>query len=55
MLKDIIAVIDKMEKTELKSLKFNLYNDIYNKFIVLLLLLMFLKIFLENIYLRKLT
>jgi len=55
MLKDIIAVIDKMEKTELKSLKFNLYNDIYNKFIILLLLLMFLKIFLENIYLRKLT
>jgi len=55
MLKNIIAQIDEMEKTDIKSLKFNLYQDIFYKFIMLLFIMIMLKIFLENIFLRKLT
>ncbi|MDD5020878.1 MAG: VWA domain-containing protein [Endomicrobiaceae bacterium] len=55
MLGKIIAQIDEMEKTDMKSLKFNLYQDIFYKFIMLLFIMIMVKILLENIFLRKLT
>lgn len=54
MLKSIIDQIDEMEKTDIKSLKFNLYQDIFYKFIMLLFIMIMFKMFLENIFLRKL-
>lgn len=54
MLKNIIDQIDEMEKTDIRTLKFNLYQDVFGKFIILLFILILLKIFLENIFLRKL-
>jgi Ca-activated chloride channel family protein len=55
MLKNIIDRIDSLEKTDIKSLKFSLYKDLFDKIIMLLLLLILVKIFFENVYLRKLT
>lgn len=54
MLKNIIDQIDEMEKTDIKSLKFNLYQDVFYKFIMLLFIMIMFKMFLENIFLRKL-
>ena len=54
MLQDVISTIDQLERTDIKALKFNLYHDIFDKLIILLLVLIIMKIFLENIYLRKL-
>ncbi len=54
MLQEVISTIDQLERTDIKALKFNLYHDIFDKLIILLLVLIILKIFLENFYLRKL-
>lgn len=54
MLHNIIKQIDKMEKTDLSSIKFDSYYSIHNIFIWLILVLMLLNIFLENIIFRKL-
>ncbi len=55
MLKSIIEQIDSLEKTKLNSLEFTSYEEYYDKFIWVILLLLILKILLENIFLRKLT
>ncbi len=55
MLKNIIFQIDKMEKTEISSIKFASYSEIFDKFILLIFILMLVNIFFENILFRKLT
>ena len=55
MLKNIIFQIDKMEKTEISSIKFTNYSGIFDKFILLIFILMLINIFFENILFRKLT
>lgn len=54
MLQNIINQIDKMEKTEIKSIKFDSYYDIYHIFVWIIFALMLLNIFLDNILFRKL-
>lgn len=54
MLQDIIKQIDKMEKTEISSIKFDSYYDIYHIFVWIIFALILLNIFLENILFRKL-
>jgi len=55
MLESIIKEIDKLEKTEIQSLNFTSYEEIFDKFVWCLLCLLLLKILLENVFLRKLT
>lgn len=55
MLEDIIKQIDKMEKTKISSINFTSYYEIYDKFVILILILLVLNLFLENILFRKLT
>lgn len=55
MLESIIKEIDKLEKTEVQSLNFTSYEEVFDKFIWCLLCLLILKILLENVFLRKLT
>ncbi|MFA7073577.1 MAG: VWA domain-containing protein [Endomicrobiaceae bacterium] len=55
MLESIIKEIDKLEKTEVQSLNFTSYEEVFDKFILCLLCLLILKILLENVFLRKLT
>ena len=55
MLKNIIFQIDKMEKAEISSIKFTSYSEIFDKFILLIFILMLVNIFFENILFRKLT
>lgn len=54
MLQDIIEQIDKMEKTEISSIQFDSYNEIYNIFVWILFVLMLISVFLDNIMFRKL-
>jgi len=55
MLINIIKEIDKLEKTEIQSLNFTSYEEVFDKFVWCLLCLLLLKILLENVFLRKLT
>ncbi len=55
MLEDIIKQIDKMEKTEIASINFTSYYEIYDKVVIVMLILLILNLFLENILFRKLT
>lgn len=55
MLESIIKEIDQLEKTEIQSLNFTSYEEIFDKFVWCLLCLLLLKILLENVFLRKLT
>lgn len=55
MLKDIIAQIDKIEKTEISSIQFTSYSEIFDKFVIVIFILMLMSVFLENIFFRKLT
>ena len=55
MLKDIIKYIDKLEKTDIKSIKFDSYYEIYTIFVWAILFLILLNIFLKNILFRKLV
>jgi Ca-activated chloride channel family protein len=55
MLINIIKEIDKLEKTEIQSLNFTSYEEVFDKFVWCLLCLLLLKILLENVFLRKFT
>jgi len=55
MLKDIITEIDNLEKSDVNSLQFTSYEEWYDKMVWAILILLLLKIILENIFLRKLT
>lgn len=54
MLENIIKQIDKIEKTDVSSIKFDSYLDIYNIFVWIILFLILLNISLKNILFRKL-
>ena len=54
MLQDVIKQIDKMEKTDINSITFDSYHEIYNIFVVIILLLILLNIFLKNIFFKEL-
>lgn len=55
MLEDIIKQIDKIEKTKVSSINFTSYYEIYDKVVILMLILLLLNLFLENFLFRKLT
>ena len=55
MLQNIIKQIDKIEKTDINSIKFDSYHEIYDIFVWIILFLMLLNIFLKNIMFRKLV
>ncbi|MBR3627301.1 MAG: VWA domain-containing protein [Elusimicrobia bacterium] len=54
MLQDVIKQIDKIEKTDVNSIKFDSYHEIYDIFVWIILFLMLLNIFFNNILFRKL-
>ncbi len=54
MLKNIIKQIDSMEKTDLSSIEFDSYYEIYHIFLIMILFLILLNILLENFLFRKL-
>ena len=54
MLQNIIKQIDELEKTDVSSIKFDSYYEIYHIFIIMILFLILLNIFLENFLFRKL-
>ncbi len=55
MLQNIIKQIDKIEKTDINSIKFDSYHEIYDIFVWIILFLMLLNISLKNIMFRKLV
>jgi Ca-activated chloride channel family protein len=55
MLINIIKEIDKLEKTEIQSLNFTSYEEVFDKFVWCLLCLLLLKILLEIVFLWKFT
>ncbi len=54
ILKNIISKIDKTESTKTSSIKFTSYSEIFDKFILIIFILMLINIFFENILFRKL-
>lgn len=54
MLQDIIKQIDRIEKTDVSSINFDSYHEIYHIFVYIILFLILLNIFLKNIFFRKL-
>lgn len=54
MLQNVIKQIDKMEKTDIQSISFDSYHEIYNIFVGIILFLILLNILLKNIFFREL-
>ena len=54
MLQNVIKQIDKMEKSDINSINFDSYYEIYNIFVGIILLLILLNIFLKNILFKEL-
>ncbi len=52
-LKKVMKQIDKIEKTKIEDIKFSTYTELYDKFILILLIIFLLNIFLEHIIFRK--
>lgn len=52
-LKKVMKQIDKIEKTKTEDIKFSTYTELYDKFILILLIIFLLNIFLEHIIFRK--
>lgn len=54
-LEKVLKQIDKIEKTKLNDIKFTSYTELYNKFILILFVLLMLNLFLEHIIFRKIA
>ena len=52
-LKNVMKQIDKIEKTKLNDVKFSTYTELYDKFMLVLFILLIFNIFFEHILFRK--
>ena len=52
-LKNVYKEINNLEKTEIKGKKFTEYDDLFGKFLMIGLIILFSEITLENTFLRK--